>query len=137
MKSNLRPRIAPADVQGMPAFGGGPEWMRRPDLPCVQDDPDLWFSSELVDTNKAAARCEFLCPVRAECEQAAIERGEKNGVWGGVNMSWSANQKLRYQQRADVKRYRDEVVWLLARGRKPKTIATVTRTTDARMAVAK
>lgn len=64
---------------------------------CVGHDTRLWFpttkdtryaagekSWETPDATSAAkAICE-ICPVREECLEAALRRGEPVGVWGGM-----------------------------------------------------
>ncbi len=52
------------------------------DLPCRRGDADKWFAespSELERRSRSAASC----PVRAECLDGALSRGEPWGVWGG------------------------------------------------------
>ncbi|MFJ4960228.1 WhiB family transcriptional regulator [Streptomyces sp. NPDC088739] len=51
-------------------------------LPCWSDADD-WFSVNAADRFEAVRRC-GRCPVRGECLGAAVARGEKYGVWGGV-----------------------------------------------------
>jgi WhiB family redox-sensing transcriptional regulator len=43
---------------------------------------DLFFSEQLDDILRAKAFCQE-CPVRVQCLNAAIERREPWGVWGG------------------------------------------------------
>ena len=45
-------------------------------------DPDLFFAESPVDVARAKALCQD-CPVRAACLDAALQRGEPWGVWGG------------------------------------------------------
>lgn len=42
----------------------------------------LFFSDHVVDIARAKAMCR-LCPLQAECLDAALERQEPWGVWGG------------------------------------------------------
>jgi hypothetical protein len=51
------------------------------DLPCYRRSA-LFFSEDRADERAACARCES-CPVRARCLQAALNRDERDGVWGG------------------------------------------------------
>ena len=51
--------------------------------PCMNRDPELWFSEFREDVARAKAGC-AACPVRAECFAGAVERREPLGVWGGV-----------------------------------------------------
>jgi len=52
------------------------------DLPCLVNDPDLFFAERPDDLERAKALC-VDCPVRAQCLAAALDRGEPWGVWGG------------------------------------------------------
>ena len=51
-------------------------------VPCHVGDPDLWFAESPVDLERAKALCAD-CPIRRECLEAALERQEPWGVWGG------------------------------------------------------
>ena len=55
---------------------------RSPKLPCHLGDPDLWFAEDPADLERAKELC-GVCPVRAQCLTAALEREEPWGVWGG------------------------------------------------------
>lgn len=52
------------------------------DLPCRSDDADLWFAEAPAELERAKALC-ARCPIRAECLDGAVRRGEPWGVWGG------------------------------------------------------
>jgi WhiB family redox-sensing transcriptional regulator len=52
------------------------------ELPCRNEDPELYFAESPSDVELAKAMCQG-CPVRAECLAAALERREPWGVWGG------------------------------------------------------
>lgn len=54
----------------------------RDDLPCRQQDGDLWFAESPAQLESAKALC-TQCPVMTECLLSAIERREPWGVWGG------------------------------------------------------
>ncbi|BAH54691.1 WhiB family transcriptional regulator [Rhodococcus opacus] len=54
----------------------------RGDLPCRVDDPDLWFADSPTELEQAKALCAS-CPIRSRCLDAALDRGEPWGVWGG------------------------------------------------------
>lgn len=58
-----------------------PAW--HADAACKGVDPELFFSSQPVDIRSALALCSS-CPVRENCAADAIERGEEQGIWGGV-----------------------------------------------------
>lgn len=52
------------------------------DLPCRQNPADLWFAELPEDVEMAKALCGD-CPLRDQCLEGALERGEPWGVWGG------------------------------------------------------
>lgn len=52
------------------------------ELPCLSNDPDLFFAESPADVELAKELCRS-CPVRASCLEAALERREPWGVWGG------------------------------------------------------
>jgi len=51
-------------------------------LPCHQNDPELWFAERPEDVEFAKALCSS-CPLREACLAGAKERSEPWGVWGG------------------------------------------------------
>lgn len=52
------------------------------DLPCQVADADLWFAEDPRDLERAKAMCAE-CPLQQACLQAALDRAEPWGVWGG------------------------------------------------------
>ncbi|MFD6674206.1 WhiB family transcriptional regulator [Rhodococcus zopfii] len=52
------------------------------ELPCRQDNPDLWFAETPAELEQAKALCAD-CPIRTRCLAAALDRAEPWGVWGG------------------------------------------------------
>jgi WhiB family transcriptional regulator, redox-sensing transcriptional regulator len=52
------------------------------DAACVELDTATFFSDDLDDIAEAKRVC-LSCPVRTRCLDAAVERGEQYGVWGG------------------------------------------------------
>lgn len=52
------------------------------ELPCRADDPDLWFAETPAQLEQAKVLCAD-CPIRTRCLNAALDRGEPWGVWGG------------------------------------------------------
>lgn len=52
------------------------------ELPCRQHDADLWFADKPADLEQAKSHCRD-CPLRGECLEGALDRGEPWGVWGG------------------------------------------------------
>lgn len=51
-------------------------------LPCHAGEPDLWFAENPDDLERAKELCGG-CPVRRQCLEAALDRAEPWGVWGG------------------------------------------------------
>lgn len=51
-------------------------------LPCQETDFDLFFSERPADLAVAKEACQG-CPLRRQCLDAALRRGEPWGVWGG------------------------------------------------------
>lgn len=51
-------------------------------LPCHREDPELFFAESPAEVEQAKALCGD-CPIREACLDAALERGEPWGVWGG------------------------------------------------------
>jgi len=49
---------------------------------CRELETALFFSDELDDIAEAKRAC-LACPVRRRCLDAAVQRGEQYGVWGG------------------------------------------------------
>ncbi len=52
------------------------------DMPCTEEDPDLFFAESPSDVELAKLVC-GPCPVREECLAGALARREPHGVWGG------------------------------------------------------
>lgn len=60
---------------------------RMPDLPgalCAETDPDLFYPEKGGSTRDAKATC-MRCEVRDSCLQAALDNGERFGIWGGLS----------------------------------------------------
>lgn len=74
--SELQAQEAPTIDLFAPDFGA------RDDLPCRQEDGDLWFAEKPAELELAKTLCQG-CPVLTECLLSAIERQEPWGVWGG------------------------------------------------------
>lgn len=49
-----------------------------------QYDPELWFSTDAGDIERAALACQD-CPIRRGCLRFALVSGERFGVWGGLD----------------------------------------------------
>ena len=52
------------------------------DIPCQQEDPELWFAETPDNVEFAKALC-GTCPVQRACLDGALQRREPWGVWGG------------------------------------------------------
>ena len=59
-----------------------PAAVRNGLLPCLREDPQLWFSEQPADLELAKAHCRT-CPLRGPCLDGALARREPHGVWGG------------------------------------------------------
>src|SRR5690606_29394967 len=72
----------------VPLMRRPPEWMDR--AACVDSDPEAFFvagESALAEAVEAEAKAVCrTCDVAAECWQYATERGERFGIWAGVNL---------------------------------------------------
>lgn len=51
------------------------------ELPCRRE-PDLWFAETPGELERAKSLCDE-CPIKAQCLEGAVSRGEPWGVWGG------------------------------------------------------
>ena len=51
---------------------------------CAQVDPEIFFPEKGEPTSPAKRVCRR-CPVRQECEDDALSRRERYGVWGGTS----------------------------------------------------
>lgn len=59
-----------------------PAWQKKG--ACRGTDPDLFFPERGASTRDAKEVCRG-CKVRLECLEWALERGEKQGIWGGLS----------------------------------------------------
>lgn len=64
--------------------------------PCMETDPELWFSSNWGEGNQAKKLC-AICPVRKECLTYALATNQQDGIWGGLNL-WQ-RRRLQAQGR--------------------------------------
>ena len=67
----------------------------RDEALCAQTDPEAFYP-EKGDSVRDAKRTCLSCPVRAECLEYALDRGERFGVWGGM----SERERRRLKRRA-------------------------------------
>jgi hypothetical protein len=62
-----------------------PEGYRADDLPCRQNDPDLWFAErpeKVAEAKRLCADCP--APVKQWCLESALDNEEKHGIWAGT-----------------------------------------------------
>ena len=62
---------------------------------CAQTDPEAFFPEKGGSTREAKRVC-GRCDVRAECLEAALERDERFGIWGGL----SERERRKLKKRA-------------------------------------
>lgn len=67
---------------GEALFGLAPADLWLLEANCRDLDTAHFFSDDLDDIAEAKRVC-LACPVRTRCLDAAVERGEQYGVWGG------------------------------------------------------
>ncbi len=53
---------------------------------CGREDPALFFPETKRAEKQAKAICSA-CPVRTDCLNAALARGEQDGIWGGLGFT--------------------------------------------------
>ena len=59
-----------------------PDW--HAEAACVDTPTSWWFPTRGERTDQAKAICAG-CAVKTECLAAALDRGEKFGIWGGTS----------------------------------------------------
>jgi hypothetical protein len=67
----------------------------------------LWFDDSVGGGGRAQAMaiC-FRCPIRQACYDYAEESGQRDGIWGGVDMGQAARMRRASEQRASYRRTR-------------------------------
>ena len=70
-----------------------PEWTASAN--CAGADPDVWYPEKGGGDSPWAKRICMACEVRTECLDAALERAEQWGIWGGMT---------RHERRAERRR---------------------------------
>ena len=68
------------------------------DAACRDADPELFFSNEENDRERALLYCSS-CPVRTECLEHALATREVYGIWGGTDEQ-ERKRLLRRRRRA-------------------------------------
>lgn len=71
------------------------------DAPCLAQAYD-WHADAATERRKAAILCQT-CPLIIQCGMAAFARGERNGVWGGLDFDDYTRQGLRRLRAQTVK----------------------------------
>ncbi|MET8521518.1 WhiB family transcriptional regulator [Nocardioides sp. NPDC004968] len=71
---------------------------RGESVPCRRAYADLWTSASKPERNAAARRCEG-CPVLGLCRDYAEVRGERVGVWRGIDRTPSPSPTNRRRKR--------------------------------------
>lgn len=79
-----------------------PEFMTHPDRPC-KNKWGLWTSDEEAHRSAAAEQCRR-CPVLQQCREWAVENGERQFVWGGIDFSQSRSRAIATGIPAKVRR---------------------------------
>lgn len=95
------------------------EWQER--ALCAQVDADLFYPEKGGSTKEAKSVC-MTCEVRAECLEAAIDRDERFGIWGG--MSERDRRALRKQRMVDARG--PEILEMLLAGMHPSEVVAST-----------
>lgn len=75
------------------------DWQEQAE--CGQTDPEVFFPDEDAPSRAAKAVC-LRCPVRMECLDAALDRDELFGIWGGLSRQERAALKRRHAGLAGV-----------------------------------
>jgi hypothetical protein len=83
-----------------------PEYARQ-DADGVLMVDRLWFDDSVGGGGRAQAMaiC-FKCPIRQACYDYAEESGQRDGIWGGVDMGQAARMRRASEQRASYRRTR-------------------------------
>jgi len=58
------------------------------------EDPDLWFSEDPDEQQRAMDYC-AACPVRMACQQYADSARIEHGIWAGVDRAEAARKRRR------------------------------------------
>ena len=74
---------------------------------CLGVDPDLFFPERGASTREAKEVCKG-CVVRESCLEAALARGEKFGIWGGM----SERERRRVRRKRAIERAEQRAVAL-------------------------
>lgn len=109
MTVRMRPRLHGTRVGAAPTridVDPGPDFINDPARGCHPGNAHLFFSDDRPDDtpdqrgasrreqNQARAICRDACPFTTECARYALDRGTRDGVWGGYVMS-SVDERRR------------------------------------------
>lgn len=94
---NRQPYASESAVINLIGSAEEPDWYK--DAICPQVDQSIFFPEKGGSTHEAKRVCAG-CPVIQQCLNAALERGESHGVWGG--MSYRERRKLMKDRAMDV-----------------------------------
>lgn len=83
-----------ADIFTLIGCGGGQAeaWQER--ALCAQTDPETFFPEKGGSSSEAKRICAG-CPVKGECLEYALDRGERFGIYGGLSERERRKLKLR------------------------------------------
>jgi len=74
---------------------------RQEDRPCSADPDAMFFDDNSkatqADRNYLRERLCMPCPLRSLCLDAAIERRERYGMWGGIDFLWERYLLKKHQ----------------------------------------
>lgn len=76
------------------------EWEKRAKCRSAKN-PGLWFSNDPYDRAEAKNIC-ATCPVKDDCLAGAVERRERDGIWGERDFGEPWREKHRREQRRHV-----------------------------------
>jgi WhiB family redox-sensing transcriptional regulator len=62
------------------------EWMDEAKCAAPDVDPDIFFSTDQIDTERAKTICRE-CPMRMQCAAYALGNREREGLWAGMDMN--------------------------------------------------
>lgn len=86
-----RSRAAARELAAPPA-AAAPVGIVPPGAACAGADPELFFPLPGDEGGEAKGICQG-CPIRTDCYTRAAHRGERWGIWGGVNFDATATRQ--------------------------------------------
>lgn len=70
------------DALAKAIYKHGTAWMEK--AVCKNYDPELWYSEEKPERDRAKALC-HTCPMETKCYIYAMDAREPHGIWGGLD----------------------------------------------------